>query len=370
MNNKNSNNSNTVIKVISPVDGDMLNERDGRIVDNRLFIKVKVSAPRDSRISINGINALYEDGLYIAEVQLKCYSNLIKVFDENSGCSESMIVYWLKNYVGRYRLSLDDNIWFLEDIANNSGSYKSIFDNPYLGFLKQVHDTYGTKVHINIYYQTDDGFNITKMPAKYKSEWQDNAEWLRLSFHAFADKPDKPYINATYDEVKKDCELVLNEIKRFAGEEFIGPVTTLHWGEANVEGCRALRNLGYKGLVADFNIDDELAKIAAVSYYLDIEERRNIFRRFIWKDNKEDIIFVRSAIIINCYEVDKIRPFLDNIYKDPHQSAYLDLLIHEQYFYPHYVAYQPDYKDKVLTAVKWAVENGYKPAFLDECIFE
>jgi len=363
-------NNSTSIKIISPIDGDMLNERDGKTVGGSLFTKVKVTAPNGSKISINGISALYEDGLYTAEVQLKCYSNVIKVVEENSGCSESMIVYWLKNYAGKYRLSLDDNIWFLQDIAENSHNYKSIFDNPYLGFFKQVHDTYGTKVHINIYYHTDDGFNITQMPAKYKSEWQDNSQWLRLSFHALANKPDKPYINATYDEMKKDCDLVLNEIRRFAGGGLAGPVTTLHWGEATVEGCRALRDSGYKGLVADFNVDNELAERIPVSYYLDIEKRRNIFRRFIWKDNKEDIIFIRSAIITDCHKVDKIGPFLDNIYKDPHQSAYMDLLIHEQYFYPHYTAYQPEYRDKVLTVVKWAVEKGYKPAFLDECIFE
>ena len=348
----------------------MLNERDGRVVDGTLFTKIIVLAPKDLIISINGTNALYDNGLYVAEVQLRSYSNIIEIIEEKSGYNESIKIYWLKKYAGKYRLSLDDNIWFLEDIAKNSKSYKSIFDNLYLGFLKQVHDMYGTKIHINIYYQTEDGFNITQVPEKYKGEWQSNSEWLRLSFHALANEPDKPYINATYDEMKRDCNLVLNEIKRFAGEELIGPITTLHWGEATVDGCRALRDSGYKGLVADFNVDNELAERIPVSYYLDIEKRRNIFKRFIWKDNKEDIIFIRSAIITDCHKLDRIVPFLDNINKDPHQSAYMDLLIHEQYFYPHYVAFQPDYRDKVLTVVKWAVEKGYKPAFLDECIFE
>jgi len=48
----------------------------------------------------------------------------------------------------------------------------------------------------------------------------------------------------------------------------------------------------------------------------------------------------------------------------------MDLMIHEQYFYPSYRNYQPDYRQKVLSAVKWASDNGYKPAFLSECIFE
>lgn len=53
-------------------------------------------------------------------------------------------------------------------------------------------------------------------------------------------------------------------------------------------------------------------------------------------DNEQDIIFIRSAIIIDTHKLDKIGDFLDNIYKDPHQSSYLDLLIHEQYFFPHF----------------------------------
>jgi hypothetical protein len=43
-------------------------------------------------------------------------------------------------------------------------------------------------------------------------------------------------------------------------------------------------------------------------------------------------------------------------------------MIHEQYFYPSYFNYQPDFREKVMTAVKWAVDKGYKPAFLSECV--
>ena len=63
----------------------------------------------------------------------------------------------------------------------------------------------------------------------------------------------------------------MNEIRRFAGPELMGPVTTLHWGEATVEGSRALRDLGYKGQLGYFNVDDHLPP---VSYYLTVEQRR------------------------------------------------------------------------------------------------
>jgi hypothetical protein len=105
------------------------------------------------------------------------------------------------------------------------------------------------------------------------------------------------------------------------------------------------------------------------SYYLDVEKRRHINKRLIWRDNKERIIFVRCAIIIDVFKLENIVPFLDELKKDPHRSAYIDLLMHEQYFYTFYPSCQPDYRQKVLAAVKWAVNNGYEPAFLEECVF-
>ena len=354
------------IKFITPVNGDMLCEFDGKVIDGNLITSVKVKAPKGSIIKINGIKATYIDGIFQAEVTLKEYQNVIDLVEEKKGYKESIMIFWLKNFAKKYRLSLDDNIWFLKDISNNANKYKSIFENPYLAFLKQVNDTYGTKIHINIYYETD-GFNLSQMTDKFKSEWKQNSGWLRLSFHALADKPDNPYMNASYEKVKNDCDKVMDQIRRFAGKEVTGHVTTLHWGEATVEGCRALRDAGFKCLPCDFNVDNNLAPC---SYYLDVEKRRHINKRLIWRDNNEGIIFIRCAIIINTYKLEEIVPFLDDLKKDPHMSAYVDLLIHEQYFYPFYSSYQPDYRQKVLTSVKWAVNNGYNPAFLEDCVFE
>ena len=168
------------------------------------------------------------------------------VTDSATNYKQSITIYWLKNISDRYRLSLDDNIWFLKDINTNAGKYKSIFENPYLKFLRQVHETYGTKIHLNLYYQTD-GFNLSQMTTKFRNEWKENAGWLRLSFHALQNDPDMPYINAGYDEVKKDCSLVHEQIKRFAGEELMGPVTTLHWGEGTRQGLQGIDRLRVQG---------------------------------------------------------------------------------------------------------------------------
>jgi hypothetical protein len=347
------------------IDGDMLTELDGMNTVNGLFVPLKVEAPAGLKLTINGIVPEYNAGVYTSNLLLNEYLNKVEVVEKRSGKSQSITLFRLKNYTGKYRFSLDDNIWFLKDISQNSSRYKSIFQNPYLGFLKEVHDTYGTKIHINIYYQCD-GFNLSQMTDKYKSEWIDNSGWLRLSFHALQNDPDMPYLNSGYDEVKRDCEQVKEQIRRFAGEELMGPVTTLHWGEAKVDGCRALRDSGYKALAGYFNLENEKP---VVSYYLNREQTENISNRSIWFDSKEGIIFKKIHMVINSYPIDQIVPLLDKIKLNPVSSAFLDLMIHEQYFHKTYRDYQPDYKEKVMLAMKWATDNGYKPSFLTDCIF-
>ena len=355
------------IRFLSPIDGDMLCEYDGTMENGGLSTIVRIAAPDGSKIKINGADAEFADNSFFSRVHLKRYENLIEVEDRKSGERQSIKVFWLKNFTNRYRLSLDDNIWFLKDISDHADTYTSIFENPYLAFLREVHETYDTRIHINIYYQTE-GFNLSQMTTKFRNEWKENAGWLRLSFHALQNDPDVPYINAGYKQVKTDCDMVKEQIRRFAGEELLGPVTTLHWGEATVEGCRALRDSGYTALAGYF-IDEPDEGQYPVSYYLDSKQRHHINKRSIWRDNREGIIYSKIAIVINNHDLDEIVPYLDDYKKETNPHGFIDLMIHEQYFYPFYREYQPKYRQKLMTAVKWASDNRYKPAFLSECIF-
>ena len=344
------------IHFISPVDGDMLNEYDGTISDGKLIIPVQIKAPAGSRITVNDVETNYKDGIYRADIELKHYENIIELVEKRKAYKRSINVFRLKNYTNKYRFSFDDNIWFLQDINSNAGRYNSIFENPYLGMLKKMHDTYGTKIHLNLFYETD-GFNLSQMTDKFRNEWRANSDWIRLSFHALAEMPDKPYIKAGYEQVMKDCILVNEQIKRFAGEELMGPVTTLHWGEATVEGCRALRDCGYSVLTS-----------YTMSYYFSEEQRNHINTRFIWRDNREGIIFPKMAIVVNNVKQEQIIPHLDNV-RNNLKARYIDLMIHEQYFYPHYRGYQPDFQEKIMTAAKWAYDNNFEPGFLGGSVF-
>lgn len=348
-----------------PVDGDMLTERDGPVRDGRLHVAVRIAGPGGRSVRVNGSPAHEEDGVYRAEIALDGYSNTITAADGESGAETSIVVYWLRQAANKYRLSVDDNIWFLQDIAQNRDTYRSIFDNPYLAAYKEAHDTYGTKVQFNIYYRTE-GFDLTQMPDTFKEEWRANADWIRLTFHALQNDPAKPYKHAPAAEVLADCERVTAQIVRFAGEELLEPATTIHWGEATREGCEALRKFGFRGLAGYFIF---AGGEPIVSYYLDHAQTAHLEGRDFWKDHSTDIAFVKIDAVLDRLKLEEIVPTLERMKAQPGQSAFADIMIHEQYFYPHYSNYQPEYRDKIMTAARWAAENGYEPAFLSECLF-
>ncbi len=187
-----------------------------------------------------------------------------------------------------------------------------------------------------------------------------------MKVYALKDKPDMIYKNVTYEEIKLHYKMVTEQIMRFAGEEVLSPFTTIHWGEVTREGCIALKDSGIRGLVGYFQLDT--AGEPEVSYYLDKEQTTHLSGRDAWRDNETGLIFIKHDIVVNITKIDEVIPHLEKVKSNPHQSGFMELMIHEQYFHKDYSAYQPEYREKVLAAVEWAHSNGYRPAFLKDLI--
>src|ERR1035437_3717916 len=73
------------IVFLSPIDGDMLNEYDGKIAEGTLVTKVKIAASPDRNIRINGVVAKVKDGICQADIALNNYKNEIEAVDSASG---------------------------------------------------------------------------------------------------------------------------------------------------------------------------------------------------------------------------------------------------------------------------------------------
>lgn len=262
----------------------------------------------------------------------------------------------------RCRFSVDDVVWCLRDTALYARS--SIFENGFLRFWRDLHDETGLKVQLNIYYRDlDTGWQLDAMPDRFRHEWRENADWLKLSFHALADLPAEPYAEASYEEVATDVRLVHDEIVRFAGPETLGRCTTLHWGAATRDGCRALRDIGVEALVGYFRLREGRPW---VSYYLDAEQTALMQRQDFWTDLELRLTFIRHDLVLNEVPPHELEEKLQALAADPNQGEVLELMIHEQYFYPRFPGYQAHAAGMVREAARFVQKRGYRWAFYEE----
>ena len=141
--------------------------------------------PESTVVLVNGAPAVLNGNQFQAEVLLLERENVVTV-SMNSGEireEKTLRCIWHQTSFPRYRLQVDDNIFFLRDIHQQD--YKSLFDSFYLSMYRELHQKYGSKFTLNIFNSTPErDFVLADFSGKYKSEWEDNADWLRLAFHA------------------------------------------------------------------------------------------------------------------------------------------------------------------------------------------
>lgn len=364
------------ITFLSPIDGDCLNERDGCVTPEGLQVTVTLGAEPGCRIFVNDIPAEEAEGLYSAKICLKQGETQILAKNLTLGEEAAISVFQLPDPIGKYRISSDDNILFLADLHENRHRYHSIFDNPYLAVYKKAHDLYGAKVHLNLFYCFDrtaaayfreerPDFDLSMMTDAYKEEFQANAHWLKFSFHARSEFPDKPYQFAAPETILADCHAVRSEVIRFAGEEaFCSDATTVHWGEANPACVSALRKLGHRAFTGYFTLDESGKPI--VSYYLPKEMVEHIGQRDFWMDREQDVLFAQIDRVTNIGPLSEIMADLEAITTHPHRGGFVSIMIHEQYFHKDYVNHLADFEARVLEPARLLWSKGYRGTFLEE----
>ena len=359
-----------ILEFAFPADCVMLTDAAGKRIGDSLQITCIIHADPGRKLELNGIPCVPSGNKYTVKALLTEQKNTLTVRDTETEECVSITVYYLKNAHKKYRFSLDDNIWFLQNLAKNKDVYTSVFEDPYLTLLKTMHDRYGTKFHLNIYYECPEfgGFNLTEMPERFKDEWRGNADWLRFSFHANANLPDRPYAYADYAQTKFEYERVAEQILRFAGEEaFADSVTTIHWGDATVDAVRAVRSCGIRAMVGSFRWADP--KGVSIRYHLNAEQCALMNIYGFYYDRAEDMVFFKYGGGSTQHgTLAGLHDSYDLFCTQHPLYTFREFCVHEQYFYPHYSAYMPDYYERFDTAILWAVEHGYQPAFVSEII--
>jgi hypothetical protein len=351
------------VKITDPFHGAVLNHRHGKQTADGLTIHVAGRCRLGDRVTVNGLPCRVQGERFDTDVVLRgLETDLVAVGEQNGDRREDRVrVVWDRYSVPRYNFAVDDNIFFLRDIARKK--YASLFDCFYLKMFRDLHEKYGTRFALNIYFAADDDFSLPQFPDHYKSEWKDNAGWLKLAFHAYANSPDRPYQDAPAAKLLADYDKVAEEIHRFAGEDTFAPPTNIHFAMVTPEAIKALHGRGVRALSGYF------AKINGrwdINYGFDAERSEYLLKHDVLMDFDSRIVFFRDAIVCNETPVDRVAPTLDPLYRESDRRDTINLLTHEQYTWPFYHAYVPDHAQRIETAIRWCTERGYKPVFFHE----
>ena len=253
----------------------------------------------------------------------------------------------------QFCFTVDDNIRFLRHLTEQRPA--SMFDLPYLAFYRRMHEQYGLKVQLNLFYESRD-FNLSQMTDAYRDEWAACADWLKLSFHSKAEWPASPYADSGYDEVFADCSAVHREILRFAGEASLARTTTIHYCRNTADGLRALRDCGVEGLLGLFGTDEN----PRTSYEV-TEEHLGAIRRgevAVFRD----IAMGSLDVILNDFRPEKAHALVEALLDREHAH----IMTHEQHFYPDLSGHSYEFEPKTEDAVALLCANGFTPVFFEE----
>ena len=236
-----------MIEITSHRQGAILNRHHG--VESAQSLKITVHGISESGhpVRVNGMPAQMDGRFFTADVELTQKVNTVtaSVMTPYGNYSQELTLLWDKQSFRRYNCYIDDHSFVFTELSRQRP--KRAFDHFYLSGLKRIHEETGFKVTLNTFYRNDhdkDGFLLKEMPDSWKSEFEDNSDWLKFSFHAYSEFPDRPYLEASAEDIGRDYDLVKNEILRFAGEKSFTPPIVMHWGNLHPAAAAELMRRG------------------------------------------------------------------------------------------------------------------------------
>ena len=254
----------------------------------------------------------------------------------------------------KFCFTVDDNIRFLKELTTERRA--SIFDHPYLSLYRRLHEKHGVCVQLNLFYAME-GFTLADMTDAYRDEFTANADWLKMSFHSYEENV-HPYRDAPYETVYADAARVHREILRFAGDAVLAKTTTLHFCTATAGGVRALRDAGMQGLLGLYGTPTT----PRTSYQTSPDCGDRIRAGETVREG--GVAFAGIDSVLNCYGTEENLAILAPLFGRP----LIKVMIHEQYFYPDYPHYQPEFEEKLDTVFSALRKEGYTGAFFEDTL--
>ena len=389
-----------MIEITNLRQGAVLNHNHGVETEHELRIPVEGISSDGAPVTVNGAPAEMDGRRFFAEIAVTKKFNSVRAETVTpfGVFSQEIIVVWDKKSFKRSNFYIDDHSFLFTDLAKDRPA--SAFDHFYLAGLRNIHRKYGTKFTLNAFYENaHHGFLLKDMPDIWKSEFIDNSDWLKFSFHARSEFPDRLYAEASGEEIGRDWDQVQNEIVRFAGEEsYIAPVV-IHWANIHPAAAREmirrgttcystalrLRVMGGPSLAdrqkgGDMNkvqsrsltgADKETGSLGFTLHYDRPEENSYLDRHHCYYDPLIKLFFFRTNGV--CCNLVPLAEIEKRLLKTFAEAAKRGVEIfgnasHEQYTFPYYPNYLPDHMQRLECAARVMRENGCEPVFFTQGI--
>ena len=366
-----------------PFDGGVIHEQCGPPVlgtetgsDGKKLLKIQVagSVPPGAKLEVfttdgQKIPVKIQNGAFRGTALLKDRITEIRARATIDGAAREIRsrAVWAKNSYKRFRTYIDDHSFFFRDILKKN--YKSIFDCFYLAKLRQLHRDFGAKINLNCFNTTPErDFRLSMFPDKYKSEFEDNAHWLRLAFHSENEFPNIPYKNATPKQLAADFDLIARELKRIAGSAYTVGLQ-IHWADVPPDCYQVLADRGVKMLPTRGRKPDS-KKRKICDYHLPDNILEYLHYNQGWMHFDSGLIFYAGSTGTREHTpVDKAGPSLLTVIENPAKNHLINIAGHEQYWWPFYKNFVPDNYERWATGFRFVVDRGYKPIWIEDGFF-
>ena len=201
-------------------------------------------------------------------------------------------------------ISFDDVVACIANLATNS--YSSIYDEPFFGWLKEMHDAYGAKFSLYVY----DLAKLAAVPSTYSDEFFDARHWLKFGLHAKS--AGYNYASATYDQAQADWNSMVEQVVRITGShQSLDRIPRLHNFAGNLESVKGMKE-AHSGALGFLGADD-----SRISYHLTESQSQILLNQSFYMDTENDVAVFRTnyrgerlASADGMYE--KMEAFLNN----------------------------------------------------------
>ena len=315
-------------------------------------------------MTVNGVPAKRAGNAFAAEVLLQeKETDIVAVAEGGTGRREHRVrVVWDRHSRPRYRFSIDDNSFFLRDIAQKN--YASLFDCFYLKMLRDLHAKYGAKFIAEHLLHDRRRLQPAAVPRPLQGRVARQrrlaeAGLPRLRQRARPAVPGRPAGEA--DRRPRPGGRADPPLCR-RGD--LRPADGDPLGHGPAGGLQAALRAGRPR--AQRLLRHASERLCDVNYRWTTTAPSTSPGTTPGRISTAASSSPGSTSSATTCRVDQIVRTLEPLAKDPNTAEIMDLFTHEQYFWPFYRNYLPDHPQRLDAAIRWVTEHGYKPVFFHE----